>query len=135
MKPIDESNESETLPRHPRAAASEAPIEPPAERLRRTRSQNAMAGAKGKSARIPRELSAIAMKALAPKPGDRYGSAQEFGEEIQRFLERRPVLACPDSPARRVMKWAWRNRALAGGGVAVLLALVIAAVSVRAYIR
>ncbi len=107
------------------ATAAGKPLESPAERARRT----------GRQIVVPRELSAIAMKALVPNPGDRYGSAQEVGEEIQRYLERRPVLACPDPMARRVVKWAWRNRAVAGGCAAALIALIIAAISVRAYIR
>src|SRR5262249_26324178 len=82
-------------------AAEESPLELPSSRLRHTDL--------GSLARIPRELAAIAMKALAPKPEDRYGSAQEFNDELQRYLERRPVLACPDTPPQRVVKWAWRN--------------------------
>jgi serine/threonine-protein kinase len=110
-----------------RAAAAETQIVPPTERHGRI---NSIAGP-----RVPRELSAIAMKALAPKPRDRYASAHEFGEEIQRYLERRPVTACPDTPARRVVKWAWRNRVMVGAGAAVMAALVVAVFSARAYFR
>jgi tRNA A-37 threonylcarbamoyl transferase component Bud32/tetratricopeptide (TPR) repeat protein len=35
---------------------------------------------------IPRSLSAVAMKALSPKPEDRYANANEIRQEIQRYL-------------------------------------------------
>ncbi|MCI0392058.1 MAG: SUMF1/EgtB/PvdO family nonheme iron enzyme [Acidobacteria bacterium] len=109
------------------AAAEETPIETPTARLRKTDPLAAV--------RIPRELAAIAMKALAPAPAERYASAQEFGDEIQRYLEGRPVLACSETTIQRAMKWARRNRAMVGATVAVVCALIIAAVSVRAFIR
>jgi serine/threonine protein kinase len=109
------------------AAANEEAIEHPAARLRKSDPL--------RSAGIPREVAAIAMKALSPKPADRYSTAQEFGEEIQRYLEGRTVLACPETPVRRAMKWARRNRTMVGAGAAVLCALIVATIGVRAFIR
>jgi serine/threonine-protein kinase len=110
-----------------RAARDEDPIESPVTRLRRSDPLRA--------ARIPRELAAIAMKALAPKTGDRYGSAQDFADEIQRYLERRPVLACRETIVRRAVKWARRNRMMVGATAAALGAVILATLGVRAYIR
>jgi eukaryotic-like serine/threonine-protein kinase len=45
------------------------------------------------AASCPKGLRAIVMKALAPDPRRRYGSAQEFQADLQAFLEHRPVLA------------------------------------------
>lgn len=39
----------------------------------------------------PSELAEIAHKALRPEPSDRYGSVEELGEELDRYLGRRPV--------------------------------------------
>jgi eukaryotic-like serine/threonine-protein kinase len=108
------------------AAATGQQIESPAARLRKTQARGASP--------VPRELAAIAMKALAPEAANRYGSAQEFGEELQRYLERRPVTACPDTIAQRTVKWARRNRAMVGAAAAVLCALIVAGVAVRSYI-
>jgi eukaryotic-like serine/threonine-protein kinase len=45
------------------------------------------------AASCPKSLRAIVMKALAPDPRRRYGSAQEFQADLQAFLEHRPVMA------------------------------------------
>lgn len=86
------------------AAADGRVIDAPAVRSRQTNAR------RGQSAqRVPRELAAIAMKALAHKAEDRYASAQEFGEEVQRYLECRPVVACPDTLVQRAARWLCRN--------------------------
>jgi eukaryotic-like serine/threonine-protein kinase len=41
--------------------------------------------------RPPRPLLAIATRALAPEPGDRYQSAEELAAEVTRFLDGEPV--------------------------------------------
>jgi serine/threonine-protein kinase len=115
-----------------RAAAEESRLDSPSDRLR---SSDPGKASKHKAGRVPRELAAIAMKGLAPKPEDRYASAQEFNDELQRYIERRPVLACPDTPPQRVVKWAWRNRAVVVGTAAVLFALIVATFGVRVYTR
>lgn len=111
------------------AAADGRAIEAPAVRLLKTAAPRS-----AEARRVPRELAAVAMKALAHKPEDRYQSAQEFGEEIQRYLERRPVAACPDTPVQQAVKWVRRNRVLVGAAAAVLIALIVAAVAARSYL-
>jgi Protein kinase domain len=44
-------------------------------------------------ANVPRALRLVLSKALAPVPGERYGSAQEFQADLQAFLEHRPTAA------------------------------------------
>jgi len=41
----------------------------------------------------PRALRAVVTKALAPNPGQRYGSAQEFQGDLQTYLEHKPTAA------------------------------------------
>lgn len=60
--------------------------------------------------RVPTPLAAIAHKALAPDPGDRYGSAQEFAADLRRFLARQPVAACERRPVQRLSDHLWRCR-------------------------
>jgi hypothetical protein len=46
---------------------------------------------------VPEPLQAIALKAMARDPADRYGSAPEMASDLRRFLDGRPVLARPAS--------------------------------------
>lgn len=69
---------------------------------------------------IPRDLETICLKCLEKQPSRRYASAQLLLDELQRFLEGRPILAKPTSIAERSWKWAKRRPALA-----LLLALLV----------
>jgi tetratricopeptide (TPR) repeat protein len=58
---------------------------------------------------------------MAREPEDRYASAQEFADDLQRFLEDRPVLARRPSPAVRAARWARRHRRAVIAAVAMLV--------------
>jgi serine/threonine protein kinase len=49
---------------------------------------------------VPGELQKICMKALEKEPSDRYGSAREMADDMERFLSGEPVLALPSSYAK-----------------------------------
>jgi serine/threonine-protein kinase len=49
---------------------------------------------------IPGELQNICLKALEKKPQDRYSSAREMADDLERYLSGEPVLALPTSYAR-----------------------------------
>jgi serine/threonine protein kinase/Flp pilus assembly protein TadD len=57
------------------------------------------------------ELDWIVMRALQKDRNRRYQSANELAEESQRYLDDRPVEACPPSVFYRMVKHAKRNRA------------------------
>ncbi len=46
---------------------------------------------------VPEPLQAIALKAMEPRPADRYPDAGEMALELRRYLDGRPVLARPTS--------------------------------------
>ena len=69
------------------------------------------------------DLDRIVLMALRKEPGRRYESAGQFGEDIERYLTGRPVMAWPDSVGYRLGKFVKRNRALVGGGAAIALLL------------
>ena len=62
---------------------------------------------------IPRELEIIVQTALAKTPAERYATAQDLADDLQRFLEDRPIRARPPSLTQRLRKWVKRHRSLA----------------------
>lgn len=70
------------------------------------------------------DLDAIVMMALRKEPERRYGSADLFSEDIERYLDGVPVLAHRGSTAYRIRKAVRRNRAAAAGIAMAALALL-----------
>ena len=82
--------------------------------------------------RLRGDLDTIILKALRKEPGRRYGSAELFAEDLQRYQADRPVRARPATIRYRATKFARRNRtALVGALVAVLLLVGIGAFHVN----
>lgn len=65
------------------------------------------------SRRVPRDLDTICMKCLSKHPADRYGSARELADDLQRFLHGELIQAKPASVRRRVQRWARHRPRLA----------------------
>src|SRR5262249_21125255 len=43
--------------------------------------------------RVPRDLETVVLKAIARDPAHRYATAEDFGTDLQRFLDDEPILA------------------------------------------
>jgi serine/threonine protein kinase len=71
----------------------------------------------------PKPLSAIAMRALAKAPEDRYASAEEMAADIRRFLDGERVLAHRESLLDRGLRFAQKHK--------VLLLLIAAYLTMR----
>jgi serine/threonine protein kinase len=71
--------------------------------------------------RLPRDLATILHKAINKEPARRYPTAETLGEDLQRFLEDRPIKARPASALELGWRWCRRNPALASLIAAVVL--------------
>ena len=84
--------------------------------------------ARAKAGKIPRELSAIAMKALAKEAKDRYASVEDLRKDIERFQEGRSVSAKEDTKWEMIWKFVKRNKGFSAGAAATLLVLLTSVV-------
>jgi tetratricopeptide (TPR) repeat protein len=71
------------------------------------------------------DLDTIVLKALRREPAERYPTVAALAEDVQRHLERRPVLARPDRAAYRLRTFVLRHRMAVGAGTAVVAALAV----------
>ena len=62
---------------------------------------------------VPADLENICLKALDKDPTKRYPSANRLADDLQRFLDNRPVAARPISVIQKSKRWAERNPKLA----------------------
>ncbi len=74
---------------------------------------------------IPFELETIILKALAKNPEERYESAQDLADDLQRFLEDKPIQAKRPGLVDRTRKWMRRHP---GAVAAVLIMLAVSVV-------
>ncbi len=79
---------------------------------------------------VPSDLDTICLKCLRKQPERRYGSASELVDDLQRFLDHRPIAARPVGTVERSLRWCRRNPALAGSAAAVMVAFLAAFVLV-----
>ena len=75
-------------------------------------------------ATIRGDLDRIVLKAIEKEPSRRYQTAQQFGEDIQRYLNGQPVLARGDSIGYRLKKGFQRNKAAVATVASILLLLI-----------
>jgi sugar lactone lactonase YvrE len=59
---------------------------------------------------IPRDLEIIMLKAIEKDKAQRYQSAEALAEDLEDYLEGRPIRARPATVSYRLNRWAWRNR-------------------------
>jgi serine/threonine protein kinase/Tfp pilus assembly protein PilF len=68
-----------------------------------------------------RDLEIICARCLEREPADRYQSAAELADDLESWLDDRPISASPPSVSLRARRWVRRNRKLAASLAALVL--------------
>ncbi|WP_425614488.1 protein kinase [Anatilimnocola sp. NA78] len=82
--------------------------------------------------KLPRELDAITFKCLEKEPRSRYQSAAALADDLQRYLDGRPILARAQGPLQRTWRWCrkYPSRALLLLTTLIAIALLLSTGSV-----
>ena len=75
--------------------------------------------------KIPQDLETICLKCLEKTPEKRYATSKALAEDLQAFLENRPIKARPIGMVERGIKWAKRRPAQAALVGTITLAAVV----------
>ncbi len=77
---------------------------------------------------VPRNLETITLRCLAKEKDRRYQTAQAVAEDLERFLDGKPILARPVGPVERTVLWVRRHPLVAGLSAAIGLLLLMVAI-------
>ena len=83
----------------------------------------------------PRDLQTIALKCLEKAPRDRYPSAAALADDLERWLDGKPIAARPASPRERLVKWAVRRPSAAALLVASAVAVAAGGMAIWGAVR
>lgn len=75
--------------------------------------------------RTPRDLETIVHKCLRKDPQARYANAKELADDLERYLENRPILARRINVVERVWRWQKQNRAVFVLGTTTIATMLI----------
>jgi hypothetical protein len=77
---------------------------------------------------IPPDLETIVLKATGKHPADRYATAREMADDLNRFLRHEPIRARRATAVQRVRKWLRRHPAVPIAATVILFLLTAASV-------
>ncbi|MCC9642804.1 protein kinase [Rhodopirellula sp. JC740] len=70
---------------------------------------------------LPAELDTIVRKAIAKQPSERYASMKALADDLQCWLDDKPIQAKPPTTLERLAKWRRRNSGLVAAAFGMLL--------------
>ena len=73
---------------------------------------------------VPRDLETVVHRAIEREPARRYQTAQELGDDLQRFINDEPILARRQTTAEAAWRWTRQHKALAALAMTISLVLV-----------
>ena len=82
---------------------------------------------------IPVELETLVLKAMSKNPAERFDTAQDFADDLRRFLEHQPIRAKRPNVVNRMTKWARRHRGIMNS-VAVILVLTVIGLAISTFL-
>lgn len=85
---------------------------------------------KDRARRLIGDLDTVLLKALRKQPDRRYASAEQFAEDLERYLKGLPVIARPDTFSYRANRFVRRHRWAVAGVAAVAAILVGSTITV-----
>ncbi|HEX3152652.1 MAG TPA: serine/threonine-protein kinase [Gemmataceae bacterium] len=84
---------------------------------------------------IPLDLETIVLKAIGKYPADRYATARDMADDLNRFLRDEPIRARRATPIQRVRKWLRRHPSVPVTATILLVLLTIGSVGSALLIR
>ncbi len=84
---------------------------------------------------VPVELDLICSKCLEKEAADRYNSAKELADDLDRYLNGQTVLAQRRRMSSRLYRWAWRNPVMSGLLLMVALCCIVLGASLALHYR
>lgn len=82
---------------------------------------------------LPRDLESIILKATAREPSARYATAEDFADDLERFLDGRPV-SRRATVAENLVRWSRRNPLVAALSATSLILAVVAFIFIRLFV-
>ncbi|QEG43192.1 Serine/threonine-protein kinase PrkC [Roseimaritima ulvae] len=80
------------------------------------------------NATLSRDLETICLKCLEKNPSRRFATANDLADELQRFLDGRPIQSRRITQVERAYRWGTRNRVLAGMLLAFVASLLFGSI-------
>ncbi|QDU78451.1 Serine/threonine-protein kinase PknB [Polystyrenella longa] len=82
---------------------------------------------------ISTDLETIILKATAKEARDRYSSALSFANDLQNYLDNKPIMASRPTVLSRIRKWTKRNKLIATISSLLFLAITFLAITMTVY--